>query len=63
MLRDAILYDTVPDVKKASGIENVCYFDYCCKINGKRNNIRLTIKKALNDDVRFFYYFKLNVAN
>jgi len=59
MLENSILYATVPDNKDMAGIENVSYFDYKCKVNGKMTAVRITVKKALSDDVRFFYYYKL----
>ena len=59
MLEDSILYRTVPDDKKTTGIENVSYFNYYCKINGNNHSVILTVKKTLKDDVRFFYYYKL----
>jgi hypothetical protein len=59
MLENAVFVDTVPDEKNTPGIENVSYFDYRCKINGKTYTVRLILKKALGDDVRFFYYYKL----
>jgi len=59
MLENSILCETVPDDKNTPGIENVSYFDYKCNVNGKAYSVKLTVKKALNDAVRFFYYFKL----
>ena len=59
MLENATFIDTVPDEKNTPGIENVSYFDYKCKVNGKPYTVRLILKKALGDDVRFFYYYKL----
>jgi hypothetical protein len=59
MLENAVFFNTVPDEKNTPGIENVSYFDCRCKINGKPYAVRLTLKKALGDDIRFFYYFKL----
>jgi hypothetical protein len=59
MLENAAFSETVPDEKNTPGIENVSYFDYRCKINGRTNTVRLILKKALGDDVRFFYYYKL----
>ena len=59
IIEESILYDTVPDNKKKSGIENVSYLDYKCKVFGKEFFVRLTVKKAYNDEERFFYYFKL----
>jgi hypothetical protein len=59
MLENSILCETVPDDKNTPGIENVSYFAYKCKVNGKAYRVKLTVKKALNDEVRFFYYFKL----
>jgi hypothetical protein len=58
MLENAILCGTVSDDKKTPGIENVSYLKYNCKVNGKPYSIIITIKKTLNDDIRFFYYFK-----
>jgi hypothetical protein len=59
MLENAVFFKVVPDEKKTPGIENVSYFDYRCKVNGKPYTVRLVRKKALGDDVHFFYYFKL----
>ena len=59
MLENSTLCATVPDNKKTAGIENVSYFDYKCKVNGKITFVRITVKKTLSDDVRFFYYFKI----
>jgi hypothetical protein len=59
MLENSILADTVPDEKKTPGIENVSYLDFNCNVNGKQYNVRLVVKKALGDEVRFFYYYKL----
>ena len=59
MLENATFFDTVLDEKSTPGIENVSYFDYKCKINGKAYSVRLILKKAINDNVRFFYYYKL----
>ena len=60
MLENSILSETVPDYKNTPGIENVNYFDYVCKINGKTYSVRLTVKKTLNDDEMIFYYYKLS---
>ena len=59
MLENATLCTTVPDNKNTPGIENVSYFNYKCSINGKTYSVKLTVKKVLKDEVRFFYYFKL----
>jgi len=59
MLEDSILSSTVPDYKNNPGIENVSYLEYRCKVNGKLYSVTLTVKKAYNDEVRFFYYYKL----
>jgi len=59
MLENSVLSGTVPDYKNKPGIENVSYFDYLCIVNGKLCSVKLTVKKAYNDDVRFFYYYKL----
>jgi hypothetical protein len=59
MLEKAILYDIVPDEKSTPGIENVSYFDYRCKVNGKAYSVRITVKKTFNDEVHFFFFFKL----
>ena len=59
MLENSVLCRTVPDEKNTSGIENVSYFYCCCKVNGKAYSVTLIVKKTLNDDVRFFYYFKI----
>ena len=62
MLENSLFFDTVPDEKNTPGIENVSYFDYNCKINGKAFSVRLILKKAIGDDTRFFYYYKLTGA-
>ena len=59
MLENAILFDSVPDEKSTPGIENVSYLNCKCRINGKAFSVRLILKKAMGDDVRFFYYYKL----
>jgi len=59
MLEDSIFFDTVPDNKNRPGIESVSYLEYICRVNGKLYSVRLIIKKANNDEVRFFYYYKL----
>jgi len=59
ILEDSTLLNTVPDSKNKPGIESVSYFEYACKVNGKLYSVKLTVKKAYNDDVRFFYYYKL----
>ena len=59
MLEDSVLFDTVPDNKNKPGIESVSYLEYRCKVNGKLYSVELTVKKAYNDDIRFFYYYKL----
>jgi hypothetical protein len=59
LLENSILFDIVPDEKNTPGIENVSYFNYRCKINGKAYSVRLILKKAIGDDTRFFYYYKL----
>jgi hypothetical protein len=59
MLEKAIYYDTVPDEKNTSGIENVSYLNYRCKVNGKNFLVRITVKKTLSNEERFFYYYKL----
>ena len=59
ILENAVFFETIPDEKNTPGIENVSYFDYRCKINGKAYLVRLILKKALGDEVRFFYYYKL----
>jgi len=53
----------VSDEKNTPGIENVSYFDYKCKVNGKAYTVRLILKKAFGDNVRFFYYYKLSVRD
>jgi hypothetical protein len=59
MLEDSIFLSTVPDNKNKPGIESVSYLEYRCKVNRKLYTVELTVKKAYNDDVRFFYYYKL----
>ena len=60
MLENSVLINIVPDEKSTPGIENVSYFSYNCKINSNAYSIRLTLKKAIGDDVHFFYYYKLS---
>ena len=62
MLENAVLRDTVSDDKNTPGIENVSYLDCKCTVNGKAYMVRLTVKKAVGDDTRFFYYYKLTRA-
>ena len=54
MLENSMLYATVPDDKNTAGIENVSYFDFRCSVNNNTYTVRITIKKTLSDDVRFF---------
>ena len=53
------MIDTVSDDKNTPGIENVSYFDCKCAVSGKVYTVRLTVKKTVGDDARFFYYYKL----
>ena len=59
MLENSVLHESVPDEKNTQGIENVSYFSYKCKVNGTAYSVILTVKKPKNDDICFFYYYKL----
>ena len=60
ILEEAIFCNSIPDNKNTPGIENVSYFNYKCRMNGRNYTVKLTVKKAFNDDVRFFYYLNLH---
>jgi len=57
MLENAEFVDTVADSKNTPGIENVSYFSSFCKINGRLFKISITVKKMLDIDRRFAYYY------
>jgi len=57
MMKGARFIETVADSKKTPGIENVSYFANCCKINGQIFKISITVKKMLDKDRRFVYYY------
>ena len=57
MLENAEFVDTVADSKNTPGIENVSYFSSFCKINGRLFKINVTVKKMLDIDRRFAYYY------
>jgi hypothetical protein len=57
MIEGAQFIETVEDNKKTPGIENVSYFTNCCKINGKPYKINITVKKMLDKDRKFVYYY------
>ncbi|MDR2576140.1 MAG: hypothetical protein LBC52_06835 [Treponema sp.] len=57
MIEGAKFLKTVDDTKKTPGIENVSYFENLCKINGKLFRINITVKKMLDKNRRFAYYY------
>ena len=57
MIEEAKFIQTVEDNKKTPGIENVSYFENSCMINGKPYNINIAVKKMLDIDRRFVYYY------
>jgi len=57
MIEGAKFHKTVDDTKKTPGIENVSYFENLCKINGKPFRINITVKKMLDKNRRFAYYY------
>jgi len=57
MIEGAQFLKTVEDSKKTPGIENVSYFENFCKINGRPFKISITVKKMLNMDRRYAYYY------
>ena len=48
---------TVEDTKKTPGIENVSYFENQCRINGRLFKINITVKKMLDNNRRFAYFY------
>ena len=57
MIEGAKFLKTIDDTKKTPGIENVSYFENLCKINGKPFRINITVKKMLDKNRRFAYYY------
>ena len=57
MIEGARFLKTVEDSKKTPGIESVSYFENACKINGRPFKINITVKKILDTDRRFVYYY------
>ena len=57
MIEGAQFIETVADSKETPGIENVSYFTNYCKINGKLFKVTITVKKMLDKDRRFVYYY------
>jgi len=57
MIEGARFLKTVEDTKKTPGIENVSYFENLCKINGRLFKINITVKKMLDKNRRFAYYY------
>ena len=49
----------IPEIRETEEEIKLSTDGFKCKINGKAYRVKLTVKKALNDEVRFFYYFKL----
>ena len=43
--------------KKTPGIENVSHFENFCKINGRLFKINITVKKMLDKNRYFVYYY------
>ena len=60
MIEGAQFIETVEDSKKTPGIENVSYFKNYCKINDNDYAINITVKKMVNKDRRFVYYYAAN---
>jgi len=60
MLEGAQFTETVMDNKNTPGIENVSYFTNSCRINGKLFMINITVKKILDKNRRFAYYYAAN---
>jgi len=57
MIEGAQFIETVADSKNTPGIENVSYFSNYCKINGNLFKIHITVKKMLDKNRRFVYYY------
>ena len=57
MIEEARFIQTVEDNKKTPGIESVSYFKNRCRISGKLYNINIAVKKMLDKDRRFVYYY------
>jgi len=57
MTETAEFIETVADSKSTPSIENVSYFRNRCVINGKFFNINITVKKTLDKNRRFVYYY------
>ena len=57
MIEGAKFIKTVDDIKKTPGIENVSYFENFCKINGKLFRINIIVKKMLDKNRRYAYYY------
>jgi len=57
MIERAKFLKTVEDTKKTPGIENVSYFENFCKINSKLFRINITVKKMLDKNRRYAYYY------
>ncbi|MDR2716483.1 MAG: hypothetical protein LBB89_00250 [Treponema sp.] len=57
MIEGAKFLKAIEDTKKTPGIENVSYFENFCKINGKLFKINITVKKMLDKNRRFAYYY------
>jgi len=63
MIEKAQFIKTVEDSKKTPGIENVSYFENVCRINGRPFKIKITVKKILDMDRRFAYYYAASSLN
>ena len=57
MIEKAKFIKTVEDSKHTPGIENVSYFEDYCEINGKPYKINIAVKKMLETNRRFVYYY------
>ena len=57
MIEEAKFLNTIEDNKKTPGIENVSYFINFCKINGRLFKIDITVKKMLDKNRYFAYYY------
>jgi hypothetical protein len=57
MIEGAAYLGTVKDDKNTPGIDTVSYFENYCTINSRPFKINITVKKTLNSNRRFAYYY------
>ena len=57
MIEGAKYLNTTKDNKNTPGIKNVSYFENFCKINGRLFRINITVKKMLDNNRYFVYYY------